>query len=171
MRASGWLPVVAAVCSSACNRDRPVPEVSSLTPAHTAALVDSVRAFALAVARDVTREGPGAWRGHFAKSPAFFMAAEGRVVFPTSDAATRGIQELGQVIRHIELRWGDSVRVDPLAPGLAVLAAPYYEVRVDTAGKRVEETGYFTGLAEHAVDGWQLRDAHWSVVSPPLPTR
>jgi hypothetical protein len=99
------------------------------------------------------------------------MAAEGRVVFPTSDAATRGIEELSRVIRHLELRWEDSVRVDPLAPGLAVLAAPYYEVRVDTAGKRVEEAGYFTGLAEHGTGGWQLRDAHWSVVSPPPPVR
>jgi hypothetical protein len=34
----------------------------------------------------------------------------------------------------------------PLAwPG--ELPAPYYEVRVDTTGMRVEETGYFTGLA------------------------
>jgi hypothetical protein len=99
------------------------------------------------------------------------MAAEGRIVFSTSDAATRGIAELRRVIRHIELRWEDSVRVDPLAPGLAVLAAPYYEVRVDTARKRVEEAGYFAGVAEHGADGWQLRDAHWSVVSPPPPVR
>ena len=94
MRASGWFPVMAAVCSAACNRGRPVAEASSLT------------------------------QGHFATGPAFFMASEGRVVFPTSDAATRGIEELRRVIRHIELRWEDSVRVDPLAPGLAVLAAP-----------------------------------------------
>jgi hypothetical protein len=99
------------------------------------------------------------------------MAAEGRVVFPTSDAVMRGIQELRQVIRHIELRWEDSVRINPLAPGLAVFAAPYHEVRIDTAGQRVEETGYFTGLAAHGVEGWQLRDAHWSVVSAPPLTR
>jgi hypothetical protein len=171
MRVVRLLSVVGAVCSAACNRDRPTPEASSLTPAHAAALVDSVRAFAVAVARDVTREGPAAWQGHFARSPAFFMAAEGRVVFPTSDAATRGIEELRRVIRHIELRWEDSVRVDPLAPGLAALAAPYHEVRVDTAGKRVEEAGYFTGLVEHGADGWQLRDAHWSVAGAPPPVR
>jgi hypothetical protein len=163
--------MLAALWSAACSHEGPVPGASTLTPAHAAALADSVRAFALALAGDVTRDGPAAWRGHFARSPAFFMAAEGRLVFPTSDAATDGIEQLSRVIRHIELRWDDSLRVDPLAPGLAVLAAPYYEVRVDTAGKRVEETGYFTGLAEHAVDGWQLRDAHWSVISPPAPVR
>jgi hypothetical protein len=171
MRASPWLPVMAVVCSVTCTRDRPAPEASSLKPAHARALADSVRAFSLAIATDITREGPGAWEGHFARSPAFFMAAEGRVVFPTRAAATHGIEEIKRVIRHIELRWEDSVRVDPLAPGLAVLAAPYYEVRVDTAGKRVEETGYFTGLAEHGVDGWRLRDAHWSVISAPVPVR
>jgi len=171
MRAFGLLSVLGAVCSAACNRDRPAPEPSSLTPAHAAALVDSVRAFAVAVARDITRDGPAAWQGHFGRSPAFFMAAEGRMVFSTSDAATRGIAELRRVIRHMELRWEDSVRVDPLAPGLAVLAAPYHEVRVDTAGKRVEEAGYFTGLVEHGADGWRLRDAHWSVVGAPPPVR
>ena len=142
MRASPWLPVMAVVCSVTCARDRPTPEASSLKPAHARALVDSVRAFALAIATDVTREGPGAWQGHFARSPAFFMAAEGRVVFPSSDAATHGIEELRRVIRHIELR-----------------------------GEAVEETGYFTGLAEHGVDGWRLRDAHWSVVGAPAPVR
>jgi hypothetical protein len=125
----------------------------------------------MAVAQDVTREGPTAWQRHFARTPAFFMAAEGRVVFPTRDAATRGIEELERVIRHIELRWEDDVRVDPLAPGLALLAAPYREVRVDTSGKRVDESGYFTGLAEHGADGWKLRDAHWSVVGVPPAVR
>ena len=171
MRASPWLPVMAVVCSVTCTRDRPAPEASSMKPAHARALADSVRAFALAFAADVTREGPGAWQGHFARSPAFFMAAEGRMVFPTSDAATHGIEELRRMIRHIELRWEDSVRVDPLAPGLAVLAAPYHEVRVDSAGKRVVEVGYFTGVAEHGADGWRLRDAHWSVVGAPAPVR
>jgi hypothetical protein len=60
--------------------------------------------------------------------------------------------------------------VDPLGPGgpgLAVMAAPDTEVRVDTAGRRVKEAGFFTGLAEHRAQGWQCRDAHWSVAGPP----
>jgi hypothetical protein len=171
MRALPWLTAMAFVCSAACTRNGPAPEASSLSSADARALVDSVRGFALAIARDVSRDGPRAWENHFAQSPAFFMAAEGRIVFPDREAATHGIEALGKVIRHIELRWEDSVRVDPLAAGLAVLAAPYFEVRVDTAGKRVEEAGYFTGLAEHGRDGWRLRDAHWSVVSAPPPVR
>jgi hypothetical protein len=95
------------------------------------------------------------------------MASEGRLVFPSKDSANRVIEVLQQSIAHIEFRWGDGLRVDPLAPGLAVLAAPYQEIRVDRAGHRVDESGYFTGLAEHRGGAWWLRDAHWSVVALP----
>ncbi|HEX4600379.1 MAG TPA: hypothetical protein VH116_03205, partial [Gemmatimonadales bacterium] len=59
------------------------------------------------------------------------------------------------------------LRVDPLAPGLAILATSYHEVQVDAQGRRVEEDGFFTGIAEHQTGGWQFRDAHWSVVPHP----
>lgn len=58
------------------------------------------------MARDVTQEGPAAWRKHFADSPSFFMAAEGCLVFPNSQAATLAIQDLTRTIKYIELRWG-----------------------------------------------------------------
>jgi hypothetical protein len=158
--------VLAAVTAVGCDPRDGAPD---LTPAQATAIADSVRTFAQAVAADVTREGPVAWRRHFAESPAFFMAAEGRLAFPNSETATRVIRDLARVITHIELRWGDGLRVDPLVPGLAILAAPYHEVRVDTAGHRVEETGFFTGLAEHRTGQWRLRNAHWSVAGqPPL---
>jgi hypothetical protein len=66
----------------------------------------------------------------------------------------------------IELTWGDTIRIDPLAPDLAVIGAPYHEVRVDRDG-HVEERGYFMGVAQRHAGGWQLRDAHWSVETPP----
>jgi uncharacterized protein (TIGR02246 family) len=149
-----------------------VPRTEGMPAAAAApALADSVRAFMAMVARDVTRDGPAAWRRQFADDAAFFMASEGLLVFPTAEAARRGIDELAGVIAHIDLRWGDSVRVDPLASGLAVVATPYTEIRVDTAGRRVDEAGYFTGLAEHRPEGWRFRDAHWSVVAPPPAVR
>jgi len=129
-------------------------------------VADSVRAFMQTVAREVTRDGPAAWRRQFADDTAFFMAAEGRLVFSSAAAAGTGIDELTHVIAHIELRWGADVRVDPLAPGLAMVGASYTEMRADTAGHRVDETGYFTGLAERRAEGWRFRDAHWSVVGP-----
>lgn len=132
-----------------------------------AGVADSVRSFMATVAREVTRDGPAAWRRQFADDSTFFMAAEGRVVFPDRRAAGKGIDELTRQITHIELRWGDDLRVDPLGSGLAMVGASYTEVRADTAGHRVDEAGYFTGLAEHRAGGWRLRDAHWSVIGPP----
>jgi hypothetical protein len=41
---------------------------------------------------------------YFSDSPSFFIAAEGRLQFPDSAAASRGIQDLTRIIKHIELR-------------------------------------------------------------------
>lgn len=163
------VPSLAVLAVIAC-QPRPAATADGaarLEPEHAARIADSVRAFAESVALGVTANGPAAWRTYFADESAFFMASEGRLVFPTSDAATRAIEGLTHTIAHIELRWGAALRVDPLAPGLAMLAAPYHETRVDTQRRRLEEDGFFTGLVEHRAGGWQFRDAHWSVVSPP----
>jgi len=71
------------------------------------------------------------------------------------------------IIAHIELRWGDTVRVDPLGAGLAVLATPWHEVRVDSARHTASESGFLTGVVEHRAEGWRFRDVHWSVVARP----
>ena len=154
--------LVAPACTSARNS-------SALTADQSVAVTKDVRAFAATVADDVTRRGPSAWRDYFADTPAFFMAAEGHLVFENSDAATRGIEQLKSSIPHIELSWGEPILVDPLTSTLAMLGATYHEVQVDPAGHRVEENGYFTGLAELGPGGWKFRDAHWSVAGPPSP--
>jgi len=120
------IALVASLALTACTRP-PTPSGIALTRPQAAAIADSVRAFAATVARGVSDHGPTAWRGYFADTPEFFMASEGRLVFPTGDSATRGIE----------------------------------------AGRRIEENGYFTGLAQHRAAGWQFRDAHWSVLAPP----
>ena len=138
-----------------------------MTAARSAEVADAVRTFAHQVAHDVSQEGPSAWRKYLSQSPAFFLAAEGRVVFPNGASAAAGIQDLERAIKQIDLKWGDDLRVDPLTPDLAMVAATYREVRVSPAGERVEEAGYFSGLAEYLNGHWQLRNAHWSV-SPPV---
>ena len=166
MRAGSLAVVLAMSVSIACGR-APAPAETPTVPQDRAAAIDrEVRAFMAAAASDITRLGPAAWRQHFSDSPAFFMASEGQLVFPDSASATRTIDELTRTVKHIELRWGP-VRVDPLAPALAAVGAPYEELRVDTADQRVDEKGYFTAVAERRADRWQFRDAHWSVVAPP----
>jgi len=168
MRAWQWGPLLLFVLCVACGSHHDLSSMSqSLTPARASAVERDVRAFASAVAHDVTQEGPAAWRRHFADSPSFFMASEGHLVFPNSASATTGIQDLARTVKHIELNWGEDLRVDPLTPELAAIAAPWHEILVDTAGNRVDETGFFTAIAEYKNGHWQFRNAHWSVAAPP----
>jgi hypothetical protein len=118
------------------------------------------------IAHDVTAQGPAGWRAQLATDSTFFMAVNGRLEFPSGQAAQRTVDQLTRIIQRLELDWRDSVRVDPLRPGLAAVGAAYHESRVDTAGRHVEESGYFTGLAEHTALGWRLRNAHWSIGAP-----
>ena len=141
----------------------------ALTPKRAAAVEDGVRAFSRTVAHDVTEEGPAAWSKHFSASPSFFMAVDGHLVYPNGAAAMAAIPDLARTIKHIELRWGDDLRVDPLTADLAIVATSWHEVIVDAAGKRVEESGFFTGTAEYRDGRWQFRNAHWSVAVPPAP--
>lgn len=144
-----------------CNR--------SLTRSNAAAIQSDVRAFAQTVAHDVTEQGPMAWSKHFADQPAFFMAVNGQMAFPSGAAAQAALPKVAQAYRHIDLQWGDDLRVDVLSPVFAVVAAPYREVQVNAGGQRVEDKGFFTGLAEYRDGHWQFRDAHWSSATPPTP--
>ena len=134
----------------------------SVTPDGTASVDQAVRAFMQTVSDSVTLDGPMAWIKYFDASPAFFMAVNGQMVFSNTAAAQEGTRKFAQTIRHIELKWGDDLRVDPLTNKFAVVAVSWREIQVDTAGHSVTETGYFTGLAEYREGRWQFRDAHWS---------
>ena len=94
------------------------------------------------------------------------MAAEGRLAFPNGASARAALPEVARAIEHIELQWEEELRVDPLAPDLAGMAAPYHEIRTGEAGGRVDEHGYFTGTVERKGGRWRFRNAHWSAVVP-----
>jgi hypothetical protein len=147
-------PFVLAIVATACASQVDVRSVRS-----------EVQAFAHSIASDVTRDGPNAWRRYLSDAPEFFMIVNGHMVFASGAAAAAAVDGLSRLISKVELRWGD-VHVDPLGPDLAIIAAPYHEVRVGSDGKRVEEDGYFTAVAQRRDSRWWLRDAHWSV---PLP--
>ena len=119
------------------------------------------------VARDVTAQGPAAWRQHFSLAPAFFMVSDGQLVFPSGAALSTALPELIRSLPHIELQWGEDIRVDALTPRLAVVATRYRELLVNGAGQQSESTGFFTGTAEKQNGHWQFRNAHWSEPLPP----
>lgn len=155
--------IFAATISACVSTAVPAPSPTSDT--------DAVRHFVARVATGVTARGPAAWSEFFDDSPNFFMASEGKLVFGSGAAARQGIQDLTHVITSIQLRWGTDPIIQPLAPGLAIVAMPYHEMLDTSPGRTIVEDGYFTGVAEHGRDGWRFRNAHWSVVpdSPAIP--
>jgi hypothetical protein len=172
MRLCRWAVLLSVIplmgCTTRVDTDQHSGDKAQrLAPESKAAVEDSVRRFVSKVAQDVTQEGPAAWRKEFADHPSFFMASEGRLVFPNRQAAAQGIEELTRTVKQIELRWGDDLRVDVLTEDLAMVASSWRENRVDREGHRVDESGFFTGLAEQRNGQWQFRNAHWSVPVPP----
>ena len=170
MRAGRWVVVASGVALLALAAwglafDAPTGS-TQLTAARKAAVEKEVRLFAALVSRDVTQEGPPAWDKHLEDSPAFFMASEGKLVFPDRQAARTGIGEFTRTIQRIELKWGDDLRVDPLTPEFAIVASSWHEVWSDKEGHQTTENGFFTGLAERHNGQWQFRNAHWSVAAP-----
>jgi len=139
---------------------------ASFSVAKKAAVEQEVRRFVSDLTRDVTQEGPAAWQKYFADSPSFFMASEGRLEFPNRQSATQGIDGLRRTIQHIELSWGEDLRVDPLTPDFVVVASSWHEVVVDKQGHQAAQSGFFTSLAEHRNGQWRFRNAHWSVAAP-----
>lgn len=165
MRIWRWA-CLAIVLSAGCSSSP-----KELTSTRMMQIDQEVRAFAQDVARGVSQEGPTAWRRYFSESPEFFMAAEGRLAFSNGASAIASIPDVARKVRQVELQWGEDMRVDPLAPNLAVMAAPYHEVRTGPAGDRISEAGYFTATTEYKGGHWQFRNAHWSVLVPPVAVR
>ena len=70
-----------------------------------ASLTRAVQEFMAAVARDVTAQGPHAWRKYLSHEHAFLMASNGELVFESGEAAQQGIGLLEQSIERIYLQW------------------------------------------------------------------
>jgi hypothetical protein len=147
-------------CSAGC-----VPAAGVMTSEEAVMVENGVLSLAEIAAEEVTREGPTAWNKFFAKTPKFFMAADGRITYADGASAQAGNVVLARTIKQITLRWGRDIRVDPLTPEFATMAATYHEARIDTEGRKVEEDGFFTGTAEYSHSRWQFRNAHWSTLA------
>jgi hypothetical protein len=167
MRFARWILLIPVVAMMGCNiRYDAGGRGAALTAEQKTAVEKGVRSFMRDVADDVTREGPAAWSKVFADRPEFFMASDGRLMFANGQGAMQGIQDVKQMIKQIELHWGEDLRVDALTPDLAVVGTTWQEQRVEAQGHQVNQGGYFTGVVEQHNGRWQFRDAHWSVAAP-----
>jgi hypothetical protein len=155
----GLLPALAGLLLVSCHGD---PSTLSATEGNR--VKDSVSRMTANIASDISAKGPVAWLNYFEEEPGFFMASDGQLAFPDHPTAKSFIENtLVKTIRQIKLRWTD-LRVDPLTSRLASIGAGFHEDVTDSAGRTLAFDGYFTGIAEERGNGWQLRNAHWSIL-------
>jgi SnoaL-like domain len=156
---SRLLLICAIAMFSAC-------EQSAGTKVSSTSVRDSVHQMMTRLSRDISQKGPTAWLQYFEDKPGFFMASEGAMSFPNYDSAARFINNtLSKQVRHMKLEWRD-VRVDVVNDNLAAVGANWLENMTDSTGETHLQSGYFTGVAEATANGWKLRNAHWSAISP-----
>ncbi|OCX50910.1 hypothetical protein BEL04_19500 [Mucilaginibacter sp. PPCGB 2223] len=154
----GFLGLLCACLMVSCNSAN-----QTLVAEQQAKVRTEVQQFADSIATGITKNGPMAWLKYFGDSPGFFMASDGQLVFRDRLAAEQFITgTLVKTISRIDLQW-NNIRVDPLSPDIAVIAAGFHEDLTDNKGKLTGYGGYFTGVAQKTDKGWQLRDAHWSI--------
>ena len=143
----------------ACNNRSGSPSARQISTVR-----DSAGMMMESIAAGISQQGPVAWLHYFEDTTNFFMASEGRLVFPNNDSARNFINHtLVKTISKIELQWHD-IRIEPLTSDFVQVAASFHEDITDATGKKIPEDGYFTGLAHHTSTGWKLMSAHWSVI-------
>jgi len=136
---------------------------TSMSASRSQAVKDSVLQLADLTAKDISARGPIAWLDHFEDSPDFFMASDGILAFKNYQTADTFIKDtLVKAISKINLRWS-AIRIDPLSPEIATMAASFHEDISYQSGKITPYDGYFTGTAHETEKRWKFRNAHWSL--------
>jgi len=105
------------------------------------------------------------WARYFARSPGFFMAVDGQLIFASNAAADSAMPLIARALRGVDLRW-QSLRIDSVSPDLAVIASPFTEALTDSLGHTSSIAGYFTAVVVRGDSGWRLRNLHWSLAHP-----
>ncbi len=146
------------------------PAAAPFTTAQQAALADSVREVTARLAADISTHGYRAFTPVMDSAPGYLWAYNGALVFPSFDSMATWTRSSPEPKEPETFAW-DSVRVLPLAPGLAAVAATYRETAPDRTGNPGTEIGVFTAVAVHRAEGWKFTDAHTSTLPPPPPPR
>ncbi|MEM9381749.1 MAG: nuclear transport factor 2 family protein [Planctomycetota bacterium] len=110
---------------------------------------------------DLSERGPEAWPDYFLDDASFFMASEGKMLFPDLAAAQAGCAELDARVERMNLAF-DAVRIQWIDPTHAIVSAAYEETLVETAGAEKEMQGYMTALVATTSEGWRFQHVHWS---------
>jgi len=149
------LAALAILCVTECARS-PVP----LTPAHAAAIGDSVRG-----ALDELRRhsAAGQWDSmllYYADDPGFRWVEEGVVIVRSVGPIRAKLTGMPPGMR-IETTYRD-MDVAALAPGAASVVTGFETAMVDSAGKRFTFGGTLTMALVHRAGRWQILTGHSS---------
>jgi hypothetical protein len=165
MRGSRSGLIALAGCLAAC-----APAATPFSPAHRAAIADSVREVAARLASDISAHGYRGFAPVMDSAPGYVWAYNGFLAFTSFDSMAAWTRTDPEPKVPEVFAW-DSVRVEPIAPGVAGVAATYTETRPDSAGRPKTEKGVFTAVAVHRGDGWKFTAAHTSTLPPPVRRR
>lgn len=147
--------LLTALLVAACSIERTAPTGSTeRARADVAAFMDSIPARLHAA-------GPIGWLDLFDAEGGFRMATDGVLLFPSHDSATTFLEAFGPTTREMAIAW-DSVRVELLAPGVALAETGYRESITDTAGTVSRFGGHVSMLLRRGSSGWRIRHLHWS---------
>ena len=133
----------------------------TFAPEHRAALGDSVRQLMVTLASEVSAQGFTAWIPYLEQAERFVWTSDGKIEFPSADSLARFIRPFAATLTHTSLAF-DTIKVSPLAPGVAQAAATYRELFVGQKHDTTRLAGVFIGVWVRTPAGWRLVSGHTS---------
>ena len=151
--------VAAAILAAGC---RPAAQ-PPLTEQQRSAVVDSVRTVANELATWMSSQGAGRpYASFFDSTAALVIAADGKIVAASYDSVASRYQGWTPPA-GARLIW-DSLRIEPLGPGLAHLVGAFTEAFTPPSGPVYEGHGVMSVVVVHRPAGWRFAAVHTSVV-------
>ena len=116
------------------------------------------------VSQNISSNGPKAWLNYFENTPSFFMASDGKLVFPDYNTATKFINDtLVNIISSINLKWSN-INIDILNDKAVAARAGFHEDIKFKQGNIAKIDGYFTAVIDNTSAGYKFRNLHWSII-------
>ncbi|MEO5799181.1 MAG: nuclear transport factor 2 family protein [Gemmatimonadales bacterium] len=150
---------------TACRATPVAPPSAVLTPAHSAAITDSVNATleqfrAAFAARDID-----ATMRFYADDPRFRWVEDGELRYASKAEVATALRTFVPSLKAIELSYYDPV-VTPLAPGVAVVATRFAQKITDSSGVMRGFAGAMSMTLIHGDSGWRFLVGHTSSLVP-----
>jgi len=145
------------------------PAPARLTPAHRAAIVDSVQVM-LTAWRDAFNTMEFARAATFySTDPEFRWFEEGELKYRSAREIADAMTAERPGFRSFALSLIEP-QVTPLAPGVAVVTMNFAQKMTDTSGKLLGFAGAVSATVVHADSGWRFLVGHAALLVPPVDT-